>query len=75
MPTVLTDSAFITATVAANEMRKVCCYDIPSAFIITDVNGDMIMVLKGELAEMMIQIALEVYRGYVVVDKKGTKVL
>ena len=23
----------------------------------------------------MIQIALEVYRGYVVVDKKGTKVL
>jgi hypothetical protein len=33
------------------------------------------MVLKGELVEMMIQIAPEVYRKYVSVDKKGTKIL
>jgi hypothetical protein len=41
----------------------------------TDVDEEVIMVLKGELAEMMIQIAPEVYRKYVSVDKKGTKIL
>ncbi len=41
----------------------------------TDVDKDVLMVLKGELAEMMIQIAPEVYQKYETVDKKGTKVL
>ena len=33
------------------------------------------MVLKGELADMMVQIAPQVYRKYVTVDKKGTPIL
>ena len=74
-PTVLTESTFITATMAANERRKVCCYNILSTFINTDVDEDVIMILKGKLAEMMIQIAPKVYRRYVAVDRKGTKVL
>ena len=74
-PTVSLESTFITATVAAAEKRKVRCYNVPSAFVNTDVDEDVIMVLKGELAEMMIQIAPEVYRRYVTVDRKGTKVL
>jgi hypothetical protein len=41
----------------------------------TEVGKDVIMVLKEELAEMMIQIAPEVYRKYVAVDKRGTKIL
>ncbi len=40
-----------------------------------DVDEDVIMVLKEELTDMMIQIALEVYTRYVMVDRKGTKVL
>jgi hypothetical protein len=39
------------------------------------VDKDVLMVLKGELAEMVVQIAPHVYRKYVTVDKKGTKVL
>jgi hypothetical protein len=31
------------------ERRKVRCYDVPSAFVNTDVDEDVIMVLKGEL--------------------------
>ena len=73
--TVLTESTFITGAIAASKHRKVRCYDIPSAFINTDVDKDMPVVLKGELAEMMIQIAPQVYRKYVTVDKKGTKLL
>ena len=74
-PTVSTESTFIMALIAAKEQRKVQCYNVPSTFVNTDVDEEVIMVLKGELAEMMIQIAPEVYRKYVSVDKKGTKIL
>jgi hypothetical protein len=74
-PTVSTESTFITASIAAHEHRKVRCYDIPSAFVNTDVDEDVLMVLKGKLADMMVQIAPQVYRKYVTVDKKGTPIL
>ncbi len=51
------------------------CYDVPSAFVNTDVGKDVLMVLKGELAEMMVQKAPEIYRKYITLDKKGTKIL
>ncbi len=77
MPTVSTESIFITAMIMAkdNKKRQVRCYDIPGSFINTDVDKDVLMVLKGELAEMMVQIVPQVYWKYVMVDKKGTKVL
>jgi len=43
--------------IAAREGRRVRCYNVPSAFVNTDVDEDVIMVLKGELTDMMIQIA------------------
>ncbi len=75
LPTVWTESTFITTTIAAKEWQRVRCYNVPSAFVNTDVDKDVLMVLKGELAEMMVQIALEIYRKYVTLDKKGTKIL
>ncbi len=75
MPTVSTKSTFIRASIAAHEIWVVRCYDVPSAFVDTDVDEDVIMVLKGDLAEMMMQVAPEVYRKYVAIDKKGTKIL
>jgi hypothetical protein len=74
-PTVSTESVFIMSMIAASEKRKVRCYDIPSQFVNTDVDEDMLMVLKGELAEMMIQIAPQTYLKYVKVDRKGTPIL
>jgi hypothetical protein len=62
LPTVLTESTFITAAIAASKKRKVRCYDVPSAFINTDVDEEVLMVLKGELADMMVQIAPQVYK-------------
>jgi hypothetical protein len=75
LPMVSTKLTFITASIAASEKRKVRCYNIPSAFVNTDMDEDVLMVLKGELTEMMIQIAPQVYRKYVMVDRKGTKIL
>jgi len=73
--TVSTESTFVTAAIAANEKRKLRCFDIPSAFVNTDVDEDVLMVLKGELADMMIQIAPQVYRKYITINKKGTPIL
>ncbi len=47
-PTVSTESTFITAAIAAKEKRKVRCYDIPSAFINTNVDEDVLMVGAGQ---------------------------
>ena len=47
LPTVSTESTFSTALMAAHEQRVVRCYDIPSAFVNTNVDKDVIMVLKG----------------------------
>ncbi len=41
----------------------------------TDVDEDVLMVLRGELADMMVQIAPQIYRKYVTVDRKGTPIL
>ena len=57
----LTESTFITASIVAHEHRVVQCYNIPSAFVNTDVDEEVIMVLKGDLAKMMVQMALEIY--------------
>jgi hypothetical protein len=75
LPTVSTELTFITAAIAAKEWQRVRCYDVPSAFVNTDMDKDVLMVLKGELAEMMVQIAPEIYRKYIKLDKKGTKLL
>jgi hypothetical protein len=72
---VSTESTFVTAAIAAKEKRKVRCYDIPSVFVNTDVDEDVLIVLRGELADMMLQIAPQIYRKYVTVNRKGTPIL
>ncbi len=74
-PTVSTESTFITGTIAAAEKRKVRSYDIPSAFVNTEVDKDVIMVLKGDLADMMVQIAPETYQKCITTERKGTRIL
>jgi hypothetical protein len=75
LPTVSMESTFITATIAASKRQKVRCYNVPSAFVNTDVDEDVLMVLKGELAKMMTKIAPQVYRKYVTADRKRMPIL
>jgi hypothetical protein len=73
---VSTESMFITVAIAASEGgRYVKCYDVPSAFVNTDINKNVLMVLKGELAEMMVHITPQIYRKHITVDGKGLPVL
>ena len=74
-PTVATESVFITAVVDAHEEQDVACYDIPGAFLHADSDEDITMILKGRLAELMVQVAPNLYRKYISVDRKGTAIL
>jgi hypothetical protein len=58
-PTVMTDSVMITSAIEANECRKVITLDIPGAFLHADLDEEVIMVLRGELAELMVLIDTE----------------
>jgi hypothetical protein len=70
-----TESVFITLAIAASERRHVRCYDILSTFINADVDKNALMVLKGELAEMMVHIVLQIYQNHIMVNKERSAVL
>jgi hypothetical protein len=74
-PPVSTEFTFIMASIPASKRRAVQYYNIPSAFVNIDVDKDVLMVLNGELADMMVQIALQIYRKYVTMDRKGKRIL
>jgi len=71
----MTDSVMITSAIEANECRKVITLDIPGAFLHADLDKEVIMVLRGELAELMVLIDTELYGPYVIETKRGEKLL
>jgi hypothetical protein len=73
--TVSTESMFITSVVAASKRRDVRCYDVPNAFVNTDVDENVLMVLQRELAEIMVHIAPQIYGKYIMVDRRGMLML
>ncbi len=73
--TVSTKLVFITLAIAASEKRHVRCYDIPSAFVNTDIDENVLMVLNGKLAEMMGHIVPQIYCKYITLDTTGTPAL
>jgi hypothetical protein len=62
LPTVAMESVFITAVIDAHKGHDVACFDIPGAFLHADIYEDITMVLKGRLAELMVQVAPNLYR-------------
>jgi hypothetical protein len=65
-PTMLMKFMFITSTITASEKRHNQCFDESSAVVNTDVDKEVLMVLKIELAEMMVHVAPQIYRRYIV---------
>eukprot|EP00804_Cyclotella_cryptica_P030533 CCRYP_020167-RC/>CCRYP_020167-RC protein AED:0.22 eAED:0.15 QI:0/-1/0/1/-1/0/1/0/594 len=74
-PTVATDSVFLTGAVDAYQRRDVAYIDLPGAFLHTLTDEKVIMVLRGELCELMCLVEPKLYRKYVCKDKRGQPVL
>ncbi len=71
----LTKAVFITVVVDAYEEHDIACFNIPGAFLHADSYQDITMILKGRLAELMVQVAPNLYRKYILVDRKGMAIL
>ena len=75
-PTVNKDSIFITSTVGAFQGRKFATSDLPGAFCNTPLTDEtVIMILRGELCELMVRADPKLYRKYVTTDKRGKPIL
>jgi hypothetical protein len=71
----MAEAVFIAVVVDAYKGCDAACFDIPGAFLHADSDEDITMILKGRLAELMVQIAPNLYRKYMSVDRKGTAIL
>ena len=70
-PTVARESVIISAVIDANKRNNT--YDIPGAFLnagCDEDDGEVIMMPKGRLAEMMAQVSPSLYRKYITLDGK-----
>ena len=75
-PTVNNDSIFITGAIDAFERRHVGSLDLPGAFVNTVLKDELvIMILRGELCEILCKVDPKLYTKYVTVDKRGKPVL
>ena len=74
-PTAWNDSLFITGAIDAKEGRDVAYADMPGAFLHTLTDEKIVVLLTGELCELMVKVEPSLYRKYVTVDRKGTPML
>ena len=65
----------MTDLIEAYEERDVAKLDIPGAFLHTETDKDVIMVLEGTLAELMVQVNPYLYRKYITKKSKGKPLL
>ena len=70
-PTAATESVFITSVIAAHEERGTAIFDILGAFWHALTDEDVLMLLEGPLAELMVKVGPSLYRKYVTTNSKG----
>ena len=74
-PTVATDSVFITSAIEAHEGREVITMDIPGAFLHAETDEEIHMLLRGQLAELMVKIDPKLYRPYITKNGRGESIM
>ena len=60
--TVSIESVMIMAAIEAFALLRVITLDIPGAFLNAELDKDIIMLLKGELAELMVIVNPKLFR-------------
>ena len=73
--TACTEAVFLAAFIEAYEERDVTILNIHGAFLHTETDKDVIMVLEGPFAELMVQVDPYVYRNYITTNSKGKPIL
>jgi hypothetical protein len=74
-PTIALESILITVTIDALEGRNVAIVDVPGAFLSAYMDEEVIMTIRGRLAELMIKAAPNIYRKYITLDVNNQPIL
>jgi hypothetical protein len=74
-PTVSLEAVLITAAIEAHEERDVAIVDVPGAFLSADMDEEVIMTIRGRLAELMVKAAPNIYRKYITLDANNQPIL
>eukprot|EP00957_Ditylum_brightwellii_P200639 15295516-Ditylum_brightwellii.AAC.1 len=74
-PMVSTDGVIITSTIEAHQGQDIAIVDLPNAFLNAPNNEQTLMLLKGKLAELMVQINTKLYLKYITTSSKGEPML
>jgi hypothetical protein len=64
-PTMSLEAVLSTSTIDAFEGRDVAIVDVPGAFLTADMDEEVLMCLRGKIAELMVKTSPEIYRKYV----------
>ena len=70
-PIVATDSIFLTGVIDAKEQRAIAILDISNAFLHAENDEKILMLLRGRLGEMMVQVDQSMYRNYGTYSSNG----
>ena len=65
-PTVAVESVMLSYIIDSKGNMDVATADIPGAFLHADMDEDVVMTLRGKMAELMVQVSPALYRKYVV---------
>jgi hypothetical protein len=74
-PTVALESVLITATIDAFEGRGVAIVDVPGVFLSADMDEEVIMTIRGRLAELMVKADPNIYRKNITIDANNRPLL
>ena len=75
LPTVTTDGVIITSNIEEHEGRYVAVSGLPNAFLSANNSEKTLVLLKGNLAELMVQIYPQMYQKYITTSSKGDPML
>ena len=74
-PTVSTDAVLITSAIDAHEGRDIVVINSPEGFLHAEMDDVVYMVMRSELAKLMVETAPQIYRQYVTYGKGGKAIL
>ena len=74
-PTISNEGVMLTSAIDAHEGRDVAVIDVPGAFLHAFMDEDIIMLLKGPVAQMMVHVSPKLYRPFITYDSKGEALL
>jgi hypothetical protein len=69
------ESVLITATINAFERKDTAIVDVPGAFLMADMDEEVIMCLRRRLANLIVKTAPYIYHKYICLDKEGNSIL